>query len=121
MRALAADVKGGDGAAVAAHFAVGPTFRWEVYEHFHPPNGTAGALLTAASVARFVEGVHADQERWTSVGVPAPTGTANGPEQAVYGWSVRIDAHGLTRIGGAKVVLRCSTGLVDHLAGPSDR
>ncbi len=121
MRALAADVTHGNGGAVAAHFAVGPAFRWEVYEHFDPPNGTAGALLTAASVARFVEGVHSTQERWTSVGVSAPTGMANGPEQAVYGWSVRIDAHGVTRIGGAKIVLRCATGLVDHLVGPSDR
>lgn len=119
MHSFLRDADGGDGAALAGHFLAGPARRWEVYQHFDPPNGSEGALRTQPQFAAFVSELHARGEVWIYVSLTPPTGTAGLPDTAVYGVSLTIRKGGSTRPGGAKVVIDCRTGLISRMVGPA--
>jgi hypothetical protein len=120
LQNLAADVSAGNGTAVAANFLAGPEFRWEVYEHMDPPNGSKGALRTRAAVAVFASIIRARHTVWTFAGVDPPVGNAGLPETVVYGLSLTIKSGRQERAAGAKVVIDCESGLINHMVGPND-
>ena len=118
MGQFLADVNARDGAAVARFFDASG-FLWEVNQHMNPPNGTAGGLRTVADIAAFMTELEARGDRWTNGSLASPAGTANLPEQTGYGLHFTIADAGKKRLGGAKVVMTCSTGLITHMAGPN--
>jgi hypothetical protein len=118
LEALARDVSLGDGTAVAAHFRGGPDLRWEVREHFDPPNGTLGALRTLDAISAFAEVIHQRGEVWTTGEVIPPAQHTDGAP-AVYGARVTATAPGATLTSPVKVVIDCATGRVTHMVGPS--
>ncbi len=104
--------------AVAAHFLAGPGLRWEVREHFDPPNGTAGALRTLDAISAFAEVMHERGEVWQTEQVVPPAQHTDGTP-AVYGARVTATAPG-GRLGSpVKAVIDCASGRVAHMVGPS--
>ena len=118
LAALARDVSRGDGVAVAAHFLAGPDLRWEVREHFDPPNGTGGALRTLDAISAFAEVMHKRGEIWKIEQVVPPAERTDGTP-AVFGGRVTASASGTTLGSPVKVIIDCATGRVSHMVGPS--
>ena len=118
LAALARDVSRGDGVAVAAHFLAGPDLRWEVREHFDPPNGTGGALRTLDAISTFAEVMHKRGEIWKIEQVVPPAERTDGTP-AVFGGRVTASAPGTTLGSPVKVIIDCATGRVSHMVGPS--
>jgi hypothetical protein len=119
LRTLVADLTAGNGEAVAAHFLLGPELRWEVYDHLDPPSGTKGALRTRQALASFAEEVGSSRAVWVFRGVVPPTGDAGLPETAVFGLELVINSGGRQHATGAKVVIDCKEGLINHMVGPT--
>lgn len=116
MSAFVNDITRHDGAKIALHFLVSPELRWEVNEHFDPPNGTAGALRSREQIKRFADDI---REVWHVTDLAPPAGTAGLPDTAVYGVALRITSGSQEREGGAKLVVDCASGMISHMVGPN--